>query len=164
VKPELTAERLRELLRYDPATGEFRWLQRVGNRSAGSKAGGASGGGYWSLCVDYRLYSAHRLAWLYTHGIWPKDEIDHRDGNRANNAIANLRDVSRSVNMQNQKRAKRGSQSGVLGVYWSKQGRKWVAQIRVDRKLRHIGRFDSAETAHAAYIEAKRALHPGSLL
>ena len=98
----LTVERLRELLHYDSDTGVFTW--RV-YRSPGAKKGDVAGcvneGGYIATQVDRKHYLSHRLAWLYVYGAWPIDEIDHKDGNPANNHIANLRDVTRLTNSQN---------------------------------------------------------------
>ena len=89
----------------------------------------------------------------------PAVRVDHIDGNRANNAIANLRDVTRSVNHQNLRRARSDSAHGFLGV--SPFFGKWKARITVNRVFQHLGVFDTPEEAHAAYLEAKRRLHVG---
>ncbi|WP_230878255.1 HNH endonuclease signature motif containing protein [Burkholderia sp. 9779_493] len=108
-----------------------------------------------------RMY-AHRLAWFYVYGEWPSGDIDHIDGVRTNNAINNLRDVPRGVNMQNQRRARSNNRtSGLLGVTWHARRYRWCAQIQVDGKRKGIGYFDDAETAHQAYLDAKRKLHAG---
>lgn len=156
----LTAERLRALLCYDADTGDFKWLQRrQGVRSDGSAGCVNKSGKTVVIFVEGKLYLAHRLAWLYVHGYWPFKQIDHIDGDSMNNRIANLRDVSASINQQNRRRAARHSSSGVMGVR-ARNGR-WAAQIRVNGKVHHLGQFDTPEAAHAAYIEAKRRLHPG---
>ena len=161
-KADLTAERLRELLHYDPETGVFTW--RV-NRGRTAKAGSQAGSphdGYVQITVDGREYKAHRLAWLYVHGVWPVGQIDHRFGIRNDNRIGELRDVTPSVNSQNQRIAKRSNKSsGLLGAYWHNVSNKWMAHIGVAGKKIHLGMFDTAEAAHAAYIEAKRRLHAG---
>lgn len=161
--PALTAARLRELLHYDPETGVFTRRVRTSTRiKAGDVAGWANGKGYLLISVDGRDHYAHRLAWLYTHGAWPTNEIDHRNTVRNDNRIANLRDVSGAVNSQNQRRAPAHNKScGLLGVTWNKQIRKWHAQIQVDGKKRSIGYFATAELAHSAYLAAKREHHPG---
>ena len=158
---DLPAERLRQLLDYNQDTGVF--IRRIGSggRAAGSVAGNVRSDGYVYISIENKRYFAHRLAWLYTVGAWPSGQIDHRDGNTSNNAFANLRDVSQSVNMQNQKRAQRRSQSGVLGASWHEDKRKWMAQIELDGRSRYLGYFDSAEAAHAAYLSAKRQHHIG---
>jgi hypothetical protein len=165
-KPTLTAERLRELLHYDPGTGAFTRKVDVklrGERVAASKgdAAGYLTDGYLLCRLDGRIYKCHRLAWLYVHGEWPKQQIDHINGVRNDNRIANLRDVSHQLNMQNIKTS-RGA-SGVLGV--NKNGRSgWQAKITVENKPLSLGTYRTPEAAHAAYLEAKRRLHPGNTL
>lgn len=161
--PELTAERLRELLHYDPDTGVFTWRVRTNSRAAaGAVAGAMTGRGYLRIGINRKEYMSHRLAWLYVHGSWPEGDIDHRDGNPLNNRIGNLRDVTNVVNLQNQRRARAGNKCGLLGVSPS-QG-KWMAQIRAEGRNRYLGRFDTPALAHAAYLRAKRELHPGCTL
>jgi hypothetical protein len=159
----LTVERLREVLDYNPDTGVF--LRRLGNgrgMKAGDIAGWVDSAGYRRICVDGRIYSAHRLAWLYVHDRWPVGDLDHRHGKEAGNGIANLREVSESENMQNQRRAQRHNKTGLLGV--SPYYRKFRAAITVDGKQNYLGYFETAELAHAAYLEAKRRLHPAGML
>src|SRR5690606_34614864 len=99
----LTQQRLKELLYYDPETGIFtRLVGRSGPRArAGDVAGSDNGKGYIRIYVDGRPYKAHRLAWFYMHGEWP-EEIDHRNGERADNRLSNLRPVTRQQNNLNQ--------------------------------------------------------------
>lgn len=110
----LTQEMLKELLHYDPETGVFTWAAHPPlGHSVGDVAGKASTRGYVHICFSKKLrmtrsiYSAHRLAWLYVYGAWPLQDIDHIDQNKSNNALANLRDVSRSQNCRNVTRKKR---------------------------------------------------------
>lgn len=158
----LTAERLRELLNYDPETGVF---TRRGNRAVRRWKDGQVAGwvhkhnGYALIRIGDRDYFSHRLAWLYVTGDWPRTDIDHIDGIKTNNAFHNLREATEIVNAQNQKRAHRGTKSGILGVY--PKGRRWMASICVDKVPKYLGTFDTADEAHATYLEAKRALHPG---
>lgn len=158
---DLTAERLRELLRYDSETGEFHWRGGEGRPRKKTKAGCKDKDGYIRIKVDQRLYAAHRLAWLYVHGEWPKHTIDHKNCVRSDNRIENLRDITREANMQNVKSAPRSNKSsGLLGASWHKAAGDWRANIAVNGKKRHLGRFDTAEEAHAAYLKAKAELHP----
>ncbi len=160
---EVSLERLRELLDYDPDTGVFTRKVRVSsNAPAGQRAGCQRPDGRWVLSVDDRKYLASRLAWFYVHGKWPANHIDHIDCDRANDRLDNLRDVTSQVNMQNRKRPKKNCPSGFLGV--TRHRSKWQAQIGVDGKLIHLGLFPTPEAAHAAYVEAKRRLHPGCTL
>jgi hypothetical protein len=157
---DLTAEQLRELLSYDRETGIFRW--NVANKRVriGSDAGHLHPSGYRRIGIYRRVYSAHRLAWLYVHGAFPLGDIDHINGARDDNRIANLRDVPHAVNMQNLRTAPRTNiESGLLGVSTS-LGR-WKAQIRLNGSRMYLGTFSTPEEAHAAYLEAKRLLHLG---
>ena len=113
--------------------------------------------------IDEREYSAHRLAWLYVHGAWPTGQIDHINGDRGDNRISNLRDVTPALNTQNQRRAARSNKSsGLLGVT-ANRGR-WLAQISIGGKSRNLGRYATPEEAHAVYVAAKRVLHAGCTL
>lgn len=113
----ITQENLRNLLEYSPLTGEFTWLQRkVKNQvKIGDKAGTVQKDGYVQIGVDNKKYHAHRLAWLYTYGRLPKEQIDHIDGNPSNNKLENLREVSPIENQRNQK-MKSNNTSGITGV------------------------------------------------
>ena len=90
----LTAELARDVMDYDPDTGVFRWKASRGARRAGAVAGHLASIGYWYIQVDGRHYLAHRLAWLITNGAFPADQIDHIDGDRANNRLANFREAT----------------------------------------------------------------------
>lgn len=160
---DLTAQRLRELLDYDAEAGLFtRKVWRGGTSRVGSVTGNKANCtlGYCQISVDGRLYFAHRLAWLYVHGDWPKHNIDHINGVRNDNRIANLRDVDQRTNIENQRRRRRDNSSGVMGVYEHKPG-QYAASIRTGGKTKHLGLYASPEEAGEAYLSAKRALHNG---
>lgn len=152
--------RLRELLKYDPETGLFTWKIQTNSRApVGSIAGENSiTHGYRTLGINGKLYRQHRLAWFYVHGTWPVKNIDHINGNRLDNRIANLRDVSQAVNAQNLQGAKTNNASGFLGVDWRPKRNKWRAQIRIGGVKKEIGNFDTAEQAHQAYINARASI------
>lgn len=155
----MNSEKLKELLHYDPETGAFTWIvDRRGKAQAGTIAGCVEPQGYIRIRIKNKLYKAHRLAWLYTYGIWPKDQIDHINGVRNDNRICNLREASNAENCQNAD-IRSDNTSGYIGVYWNKRTSKWVANIRVDYKLKRLGLFDTPEEAYAAYLKAKEALH-----
>lgn len=160
----LTAQRLREVLDYDQETGILTWKIQSSNRiKVGSQAGAMLKTGYLSISIDGKLHRAHRLVWLWVHGVWPDDDLDHINGIRTDNRIANLRDVSRTTNQQNL-RAARGdnTHSGMLGVYRTdKVGKPWRASIKIDGKDKHLGNFSTKEDSYSAYIDAKRKLHAG---
>lgn len=157
----VTAARLREVLRYEPETGLFTWLR--GHRT-GATAGTVNVSGYVQIKVDGRLYYAHRLAWLYVYGIWPTNEVDHRNTRRSDNSLQNLRDASRTVNSENLQSAHSDGGSGLLGVSWSKEKSKWHARIRIKGRTKFLGYFESSESAGAAYVAAKRTFHEGNQL
>lgn len=160
-RQNLTAERLRELLQYDPETGVFSWrAPRRGVRPG--RTGNVRPDGYMRIGVDGINYLAHRLAWLYVTGSWPSTEVDHRDGNPSNNQFANLRDVSQQTNIENMRAATKGNRtSGLLGVSYHRRDSLWRARIRINGKDHTIGYFKTPEAAHAAYLEVKRQRHAG---
>lgn len=154
----LTLERLRELLIYDPATGEFtRRVDIYRKYRAGQKAGSRDRRGYVFLRIDYRPYTAHRLAWLYVYGVWPARDVDHIDGDCSNNRIANLRLATMSQNIANSKLSCR-NKPGSKGVSWATNERKWKAQITFQSRNKHLGYFNSKEEAAACYREAATRL------
>lgn len=160
-QPMITSSRVRELLRYDEANGTFAWLRNQGAARAGSVAGTGKPGAYRSIKLDGKRYYAHRLAWLLTTGTWPKGQIDHINGVRDDNRIANLRDVTQFENMQNLRTATAQNRScGLLGASFEKRSGLWQSKIRLNGHQYHLGRYETADLAHAAYIEAKRLLHP----
>lgn len=157
----LTQKRLIELLHYDPIAGIFTWkTARRGRAKAGTRAGTKkSPEGYRSISVDAVMYSEHRLVWLYVYGKFPDHHLDHINGITSDNRLENLRDVTVSGNVQNQRKAHSNSTSGLLGVSFNKRDRKWYSQILIDRKKCFLGYFKSADEAHQAYLDAKRAHH-----
>lgn len=157
---DLTAQQLREVLRYDPDTGEFTWLsKRSWKALAGARAGCVDREGYRKIFFyRFGLLCEHRLAWLYMRGHWPSGVIDHIDGDKGNNRFDNLRDVVHTENLWNTKRARLRNKSGLLGVTTCKRG-GFVATIQTHGQRRYIGWFKTAEAAHQAYLEEKRRLH-----
>ena len=152
---KLTQERLKELLHYNPETGVFTCLVRRARLDVGSVVGSRHNRGYVQLQLDGKKYLAHRLAWLYTHGQWPQLEIDHIDRNRANNRIANLRDVSSTTNNFNTC-TPRNNTSGVKGVRWFAPARRWQARIGLNGREICLGYFRHFEDAAAARRTAEQ--------
>lgn len=153
----ITQESLLKSHYYNPITGLFykRWKYK------GLKQTGTSmKSGHLHCGVNGTTYLVHRLIWLYMTGSWPKEDIDHIDGNPSNNKWKNLRAGSHSDNLENLKRAKSINKStGLLGASSNGQNGKFTAGIQVKGKRIHLGTFDTAEEAHHAYIKAKRKLH-----
>lgn len=154
--PPLTAARLREVMSYDPETGFFTIFARL-SAPTRTTPGFLGKRGAYVLRIDYRLYYAHRLAWLHMTGDWPSGCIDHIDGDASNNKWANLRHASHAQNMANQKKRKDNT-SGYKGVTFDKRSGKWLAQIQCERKHSILGRFDNPKAAHDAYCAAANAL------
>lgn len=145
----ITHARLKELLSYDSDTGIFTRRVRTSNRiQVGDVAGTLTNFGYVSITLDRARYQAHRLAWLYVYGRWPAQDIDHINRLKSDNRIANLRDVSRQVNMLNID-LQTNNTSGVTGVSWHKATNKWRAEITLEGAQKHLGLFDSFDDAVA---------------
>ena len=149
----LTQKRLISLLHYDPETGVFTRLTNVSNCRAGQQAGQEKKDGYRYISIDGTQHSEHWLAWFYVYGRWPTDEIDHINGVPNQNWFANLRAATHRQNMINAKR-QCSNTSGFKGVCYSKEMRRWKAEIRIERRKRHLGYFDTPEAAHDAYKTA----------
>lgn len=162
---ELTAERARELLDYDPITGVLSWKKRPrGKRDPSLVAGTRCPNGYTQTGIDGRRYRNHRLAWLITHGSWPVGQIDHRNGKRDDNRMVNLRDVPRAYNQQNQRAPRKDNSTGFLGVSWHARSSRFRADIHISGKQISLGSYSTPEAAHAAYVAAKRQIHAGNTL
>lgn len=156
---DLTAEQLRELLHYDPESGVFTRKVRVAPHCPpGTVAGNTHSEGYVRIKIRGREYLGHRLAFLYMTGAYPENAVDHINGVRSDNRWANLREANHAENMQNRRVAPDISSTGYLGV--TRQDGGFVARIRVGPKRTYLGRFNTAEEAHSAYVMAKRKFHP----
>lgn len=151
---DLTAARLRTLVEYFPDTGIFRWRASRQRVLVGGVAGSIDSKGYLRIGVEGKVYAAHRLAWLYVHGVWPSDQIDHINRDKIDNRIANLREATPTENNRNQNKSRKNT-SGHVGVSWSKAKQKWHAQICYLRKLIHLGYFTELEDAIAARAKAE---------
>lgn len=158
--PDLTAARLRESVSYNPNTGQFQWLVTRGRAVAGRTIASKPKNGYQVLKIDGTAYQAHRCAWLYVHGCWPMNEIDHINGHRGDNRLSNLRDVTKVLNQQNVAAPRIDNAAGLRGVFKHKDCARWVAQIMVNKRQKYLGLFATPEEASAAYQAAKAAMHP----
>jgi hypothetical protein len=155
----LTHERLTELLTYDPDTGIFRWRQRRAAMRVGEIAGTIRPDGRNQICLDRMFYFASRLAWFYVYGKWPSALIDHKNGKRHQDQIANLREADYCENMRNIHSGPT-NKTGVRGVYFEPRTGRYYAQIRLGGKTaKALGTFDTLEEAAAVRKEAVRRLH-----
>lgn len=156
----ITADRLRELLSYDPTTGEFTWRVRLGPAGpVGSRAGTIYKNGRRYIAIDRKRYFAARLAWLHVHGCWPSRQVDHRNLDRADDRLENLRLATGQLNAAN-RRVSKNNRLGVKGVGIStlrkRKPQRYRARIRVNDRLIHLGYFDTPEEANDAYAAAAR--------
>lgn len=175
-RTDISADYARQLLDYDPESGILTWrarnpsmfitgkhsaehqCKRWNSEHAGVLAGSLKSDGYLKIGIYGRLYSAHHIAWAHFYGVWPTKNIDHKNGNRALNSVANMREASPAENGQN--RSIFGcSQSGLVGVSWFRQSGKWRARIMAEGSAIHLGLFDTKEMAFAAYLDAKAKFH-----
>ena len=158
MKELVSQTELKTLLEYNPNTGIFIWLKKVGRCSAGTKAGRKNKGGYDHIQINKTDYLSHRLAWLYVYGVWPKDQLDHINGIRVDNRICNLREASNAENGQN-RRAYTTNTSGHVGVSFDKKGNKWRAFITINYKMINLGFFKSIEEAINTRKAAEKTMH-----
>jgi hypothetical protein len=154
-KTDLTAERVRELLDYNPDTGIFRWRIRPAvNVKPGDVAGSPGNRGYIKIQINKKVYAAHRLAWLYVYGANPLECIDHINRDKLDNRIANLREATVSENSINRVYNSRHLPGTTL-----RRG-EWVAQIKILGRKICLGTFETEALAHAAYVSKKDEVHP----
>ena len=156
---DLTQERLRSLLHYDPETGRFVWLVRLGKSWPGLVAGCLTGNGYRHIRIDGYYYGAHRLAFLYMTGILPSGPLDHRNHIRDDNRWENIRPATSQQNSHNIARRKNNN-SGATGVFWHKRDKRWIAHIAdpSTRKRKYLGNFTDKQHAIDARHQAEVAL------
>jgi len=157
VQSELTQSILRNNLNYIPESGIFTWIKppKYQTLEPGDLAGYLRSNGYWYIGLNNRTYSAHRLAWLYVYGEWPKHIIDHINGVKSDNRIDNLRQASMSQNKSNGALYSSNT-SGLKGVVKCKN--KWKAQITHKQVVVYLGLFNTKEEAHEAYLQAAQQL------
>ena len=146
----VTQKQLKDQLDYDPCTGVFKRKKNRGKAKIGDVAGGINNKGYVYIRVFSVKYRAHRLAWLYVYGDFPKNQIDHINRIKTDNRIANLRDVTMSVNQRN-RNLQANNTSGHVGVRWQKKAKCW----RVTIADVHYGHFKSK----AAAIEKAKSVY-----
>lgn len=163
-KREITQENLRALLHYDPETGKFTWCvnfgghieygKEAGNIDTDDRVGGKT---YIRIKIYQQLISAHRLAIFYVTGFWPKELVDHEDGDGTNNKWNNLKQVTHSENNRNA-RLQHNNISGVMGVNWNHVNKNWNAKINYEGQQIHLGTFKTKQEAILARKTAEKML------
>lgn len=156
MKP-LTQEYVRELLGYNPETGELRWNKYKRGRRKSGTVGSVNRAGYLRFDIDRRSYLTHRVIWLWWYGHFPENDIDHINRNKTDNSISNLREVSRSCNMRNCE-TDRTNSSGVKGVCWDRRKGKWEAKIVSNCKTRYLDYHNDFVEAVAHRLMAEQCL------
>lgn len=154
----LTQSLVRDLFDYDRKTGIVTNRKYRGGRSgkAGSVVGSPHGEGYLTVMIQGRNYLLHQVIWMYVHGVMPEADLDHKDGDRSNNRLKNLRPATRTENNQNMA-IRSDNTSGEIGV--CRVGERWRARVTVGQKHFHAGYHDTVELATAAYLTAKAKHH-----
>ena len=166
-------ELLRKLLRYEPDTGKLYWRKRTPDMFKSGKfssecicaswnkryanrlaLASKNNWGYLIGRISDRLYKSHRVIWAIFYGDWPDEHIDHINGIRDDNRIVNLRSVSNAENGMNTKLPATNT-SGACGVFWHKKNEKWIAQINVNGRRKHIGSFADKNDAIVARKNAE---------
>lgn len=160
---KLTQDKLKELFYYDPLVGDF--IRRKNGIGKGNKKGAVAGAlasdGYIQTRINGKIYKNHRLAWLYMYGYFPENDLDHKDKIKHHNWITNLREVSRQCNLRNTGNRKNNI-SGVKGVSWYKNYKKWKVCLMVSNKSKHLGYHENFDEAVCHRLAGEQCLNWGS--
>lgn len=154
----LTQAKLKESLLYDAATGLFSWRVKPNRNIKIGATAGCKKDGYVQIRLDKKSYLAHRLAWLYVHGVTPDEFVDHIDGDKSNNRITNLRPATMSQNRQNIRSATKNSKTGVKGVCLFRD--KFRSSITIGSRYIFLGDYNTIHEAASAYSVAQKIHHP----
>lgn len=161
---KFTLPELQCRVRYDSETGLFYTLKKTSRSKVGDVVTSVRKDGYCRVNVFGEKVLAHVLAWFYMMGAWPESDIDHIDGNPTNNAFSNLRVLERNENLQNIRKTRRNSTTGVNGVGWHNGRQKFVVRLSHMGEIKFGGHFDDLDDAVAALVELKTTWHPYSPL
>ncbi len=154
-KNSLSWEFANSLLKYNEKTGSITWRKFKHISQKGKIAGGIYKNGYRCISIKTKRYYAHRIAWLLKFKVMPTCQIDHINGNRLDNRIENLRDISIRQNSSNQQRHRDGK---LVGAHFDKHSRgpsKWKTRIQVNGKIIHVGSSKTEKEAHEKYLKFK---------
>lgn len=150
--PIVTLEEVRDRLLYAKATGIFVWIKpQNGKNKIGDRAGSLAADGYRNITIGQRSYPEHRLAWFYVYGVWPKSKLDHKNRQRDDNRMNNLREATISQNGANKFIG--GGKLGVKGVT-RKNKHSFRASIKFQGKNIYLGTYRDITLASKAYREA----------
>jgi hypothetical protein len=150
----LSAQSLKERVSYDALTGLMIWRKCRSRYRVGQEIGALTHDGYRFVVIGGYRYAVHRLIWLYVHGVWPLNQIDHINNFRSDNRLNNLREATNLQNLANRRAQKNRALKGIT----FHRGR-WQAQIRHAGRNLYLGLFNTAQEAHEAYFAKAKALH-----
>lgn len=155
----MSQKEIQKLVHYDPTTGVFTWKERGlehfpnerikkiwNTKFAGKQVGSKTKFGYFETTIKGVKWLLHRLAWFYVHGKLPEDNIDHKNQDKSDTRIDNLRDATESENMKNRKLSS-NNESGQHGVWYHKRNQKWIVNTYHEGKTKYHGSFDNKEEA-----------------
>lgn len=155
---DLTQQELKKILVYYPQNGLFKWRNTNRRMISGCVSGSINNRGYINIKINGCSYKAHRLAFFYVNGEWPKKEVDHINHVKNDNRWCNLRECNRFQNKANVKKHI-NNKSGYKGVYWKTEASKWVANISANGKKKHLGYFNNKDDAAREYNNAAKDVH-----
>jgi hypothetical protein len=152
----ISQDYLREI--FDYKDGKLYYKKKYAKTiRLGKKAGRLTSNGYWEISLHDKPYKAHRIIFMMFYGYFPK-QVDHIDGNRINNKIENLREANNTLNQYNSK-LRKDSKSGIKGVRWYPNYKKWVVDCRVNGKRHHLGYFEDLNEAKIKLTEFRQQHH-----
>ena len=158
----ITHARVRQVFDYNPSTGYVIWKikpkHRAGIIEVGDRAGYSHWKGYRWITLDNKGYAEHRLIWFWVTGKWPPNQIDHKDGNKANNKWDNLRLATNGQNQANT-RLRKTNTTGYKGVTYNKKQKVYIAQVCINGKVTYLGSFTTPEEAYAKRCQVTQELH-----
>lgn len=153
---ELTQEYLKSILNYDPETGIITRIKSSGRIKKGVRFGSYDNG-YLRAKINGKSYLVHRVAFLMHYGYLP-ETIDHINGIRDDNRISNIRPSTNGQNSMNHP-TRSDNKSGIKGVHFNKEFKKWCAYISINNKRIHLGYFKYIDDAESAVKEARIKYH-----
>jgi len=143
---------------FDYVDGKLIWKNPRGTKvKPGDIAGCVSGSGYLHLKIEGKQYQNHRIIWLWHYGYFPENDLDHRDQDKTNNRIENLREVGQVCNSRNCGSPKNNT-SGVKGISYHKHRRKWYVHIEILYEQKHIGSHHDFTEAVAHRLAAEQCV------